>query len=161
MGGASWVIFYVQVEDVHTVINRAQALGATVVMPFVANGRIEFAHLTRSRVCGGPAGSRQPVRATTRRRTFHSRIDAALEARAGSPGRNRDVDPDNRTALARAVTIAFVRRERSAHAVELVHDGEDVALGEVVHRNEVRDLAPLLLASAYVGPERVVCVEVG
>lgn len=46
MGGASWAIFYVQVEDVQTAIDRAQELGATVVVPLVDNGRIEFAHLT-------------------------------------------------------------------------------------------------------------------
>ncbi|MGH8962766.1 MAG: VOC family protein [Jatrophihabitantaceae bacterium] len=45
MGGASWAIFYVQVEDVSTAIERAQALGASVVVPFVDNGAIEFAHL--------------------------------------------------------------------------------------------------------------------
>lgn len=46
MGAASWAIFYVQVEDVHTAIDRAQELGAAVVIPFVDNGLIEFAHLT-------------------------------------------------------------------------------------------------------------------
>ena len=42
MGGANWAIFYVQVEDVHAAIDRAQELGAIVVVPFVDNGRIEF-----------------------------------------------------------------------------------------------------------------------
>jgi predicted enzyme related to lactoylglutathione lyase len=46
MGRASWAIFYVQVEDVRAAINRAQELGAKVVVPFVDNGEIEFAHLT-------------------------------------------------------------------------------------------------------------------
>lgn len=46
MGGANWAIFYVQVEDVQTAIDRAQELGATVVVPFIDNGAIEFAHLT-------------------------------------------------------------------------------------------------------------------
>jgi len=45
MGGANWAIFYVQVEDVHAAIERAQELGAVVVVPLVDNGRIEFAHL--------------------------------------------------------------------------------------------------------------------
>ncbi|MGI8902753.1 MAG: VOC family protein [Solirubrobacteraceae bacterium] len=46
MGGGSWAIFYVQVEDVHTAIERAQELGGTVVVPVVDNGAIEFAQLT-------------------------------------------------------------------------------------------------------------------
>jgi predicted enzyme related to lactoylglutathione lyase len=46
IGAASWAIFYVQVEDVHDAIGRAQELGATVAVPFVDNGGIEFAHLT-------------------------------------------------------------------------------------------------------------------
>ncbi len=46
MGAASWAIFYVQVEDVHSAIEWAQELGAAVVVPFVDNGGIEFAHLT-------------------------------------------------------------------------------------------------------------------
>ena len=46
MGAASWAIFYVQVEDVRTAIDRAQELGAAVVVPLVDNGAIEFAHLT-------------------------------------------------------------------------------------------------------------------
>lgn len=45
MGGANWAIFYVRVEDVHAAIERAQELGAVVVVPLVDNGRIEFAHL--------------------------------------------------------------------------------------------------------------------
>lgn len=46
MGGASWAIFYVQVDDVQQAIDKAQELGGTVVVPLVENGRIEFAHLT-------------------------------------------------------------------------------------------------------------------
>ena len=45
MGAANWAIFYVQVEDVAQAIERAQQLGATVVIPLVDNGAIEFAHL--------------------------------------------------------------------------------------------------------------------
>jgi len=45
MGAGNWAIFYVQVEDVHAAIDRAQQLGATVVVPLVDNGGIEFAHL--------------------------------------------------------------------------------------------------------------------
>ncbi|MCW2525541.1 MAG: glyoxalase/Bleomycin resistance protein/dioxygenase [Pseudonocardiales bacterium] len=45
IGGTNWAIFYVQVEDVHAAIASAQALGATVAVPFVDNGGIEFAHL--------------------------------------------------------------------------------------------------------------------
>jgi predicted enzyme related to lactoylglutathione lyase len=46
LDGASWAIFYVQVEDVHRAIDRAQGLGASVVIPFTDNGAIEFAHLS-------------------------------------------------------------------------------------------------------------------
>ena len=46
MGAATWAIFYVQVEDVQAAIDRAQELGAAVIIPLVDNGAIEFAHLT-------------------------------------------------------------------------------------------------------------------
>lgn len=46
MDGASWAIFYVQVDDVQIAIDRATQLGAAVAIPLVDNGRIEFAHLT-------------------------------------------------------------------------------------------------------------------
>jgi hypothetical protein len=46
MGGGNWAIFYVQVEDVQTAIDRAQELGATVLIPLIHNDAIEFAHLT-------------------------------------------------------------------------------------------------------------------
>ncbi|MGO4689352.1 VOC family protein [Glaciibacter sp. 2TAF33] len=45
IGGANWAIFYVHVDDVHQAIADATRLGGTVVLPFVDNGRIEFAHL--------------------------------------------------------------------------------------------------------------------
>jgi predicted enzyme related to lactoylglutathione lyase len=45
MGAENWAIFYVHVENVQTTIDRAQELGATVVIPLVDNGAIEFAHL--------------------------------------------------------------------------------------------------------------------
>jgi predicted enzyme related to lactoylglutathione lyase len=45
VGGGSWAIFYVQVDDVRTSIDRATSLGATVVVPFTDNGALEFAHL--------------------------------------------------------------------------------------------------------------------
>ena len=44
-GGASWAIFYVQVDDMSAAIERATGLGATVVIPLIDNGDIEFAHL--------------------------------------------------------------------------------------------------------------------
>jgi uncharacterized protein len=44
-GGASWAIFYVQVDDVQEAIRHAESLGASVVVPLVDNGAIEFAHL--------------------------------------------------------------------------------------------------------------------
>ena len=45
MGGTSWAIFYVHVEDVRAAIDQAQRLGGTVAIPFTHNGAIEFAHL--------------------------------------------------------------------------------------------------------------------
>ena len=41
----SWAVFYVQVDDVKASIARAQSLGASVALPYVDNGSIEFAHL--------------------------------------------------------------------------------------------------------------------
>ena len=45
MGGASWAIFYVHVDDVAAAFAQAQELGATVALPIIDNGEIEFAHL--------------------------------------------------------------------------------------------------------------------
>jgi predicted enzyme related to lactoylglutathione lyase len=45
MGAPVWAIFYVQVDDVAAAISAAESLGATVAIPLVDNGRIEFAHL--------------------------------------------------------------------------------------------------------------------
>jgi len=45
MGAGTWAIFYVQVDDVTAAISQAESLGATVAIPLVDNGRIEFAHL--------------------------------------------------------------------------------------------------------------------
>ena len=45
MGGGSWAIFYVQVEDVKAAVANAESLGGSVAIPFVDNGAIEFAHL--------------------------------------------------------------------------------------------------------------------
>ncbi len=55
LGGASWAIFYVHVDDVPAAISRAEELGATVVLPLVDNGTIQFAHLI------DPTGSRFAV----------------------------------------------------------------------------------------------------
>jgi hypothetical protein len=52
MGGGSWAIFYVQVQDVVATIEQAQQLGASVAIPLVDNGQIEFAHLV------DPSGNR-------------------------------------------------------------------------------------------------------
>lgn len=46
MGSANWAIFYVQVDDVHKAVARAEELGASIAIPPVDNGAIEFAHLT-------------------------------------------------------------------------------------------------------------------
>jgi len=35
MGGTSWAIFYVQVDNVQAALDRAQELGATVAVPLV------------------------------------------------------------------------------------------------------------------------------
>lgn len=45
MGGATWAIFYVQVDDVQQSLDRAVELGATVAFPLTDNGTIHFAHL--------------------------------------------------------------------------------------------------------------------
>lgn len=45
MGAGAWAIFYAQVDDVAAAISQAISLGATVAIPLVDNGRIEFAHL--------------------------------------------------------------------------------------------------------------------
>jgi uncharacterized protein len=45
IGAGTWAIFYVQVDDVAAAISQAESLGATVAIPLVDNGRIEFAHL--------------------------------------------------------------------------------------------------------------------
>jgi predicted enzyme related to lactoylglutathione lyase len=45
IGGQSWAIFYVHVEDVQAAVNHAQELGATVAIPLIDNGAIEFAQL--------------------------------------------------------------------------------------------------------------------
>ena len=45
LGGKAWAIFYVQVDDVKAAIAQAESLGASVAVPFVDNGAIEFAHL--------------------------------------------------------------------------------------------------------------------
>jgi predicted enzyme related to lactoylglutathione lyase len=45
IGAGSWAIFYVQVDDVQSTIDKAAGLGATVLVPLVDNGAIEFAHL--------------------------------------------------------------------------------------------------------------------
>ncbi len=45
LGGTPWAIFYAQVDDVQVAIARAESLGATVAVPLVDGGAIEFAHL--------------------------------------------------------------------------------------------------------------------
>ncbi|PYI65204.1 bleomycin resistance protein [Arthrobacter livingstonensis] len=45
MGAGNWAIFYVQVDDVGTSVEKAVALGASIAVPVVDNGAIEFAHL--------------------------------------------------------------------------------------------------------------------
>ncbi len=45
LGATPWAIFYVQVADVKAAIARAESLGATVAVPFVDGGALEFAHL--------------------------------------------------------------------------------------------------------------------
>ncbi|GLZ51652.1 VOC family protein [Actinomycetospora sp. NBRC 106378] len=45
LGGGTWAIFYVQVDDVAATVRQAESLGATVAVPLVDGGAIEFAHL--------------------------------------------------------------------------------------------------------------------
>ena len=47
MGGTSWAIFYVPGGRGRCglAVDRAQELGATVAVPLVDNGQIQFAHL--------------------------------------------------------------------------------------------------------------------
>jgi predicted enzyme related to lactoylglutathione lyase len=45
IGGASWAIFYVHVDDVAEAVKRAEGLGAEVAIPVTSGGGIEFAHL--------------------------------------------------------------------------------------------------------------------
>ncbi len=55
MGGGSWAVFYVHVDDVQAAVDRAVELGAAVALPTVDNGQITFAHLT------DPTGNRFAV----------------------------------------------------------------------------------------------------
>lgn len=48
----SWAVFYVHVEDVAATLTAATAAGASIVLPLIDNGTIEFAHLA------DPAGNR-------------------------------------------------------------------------------------------------------
>lgn len=45
IGGGSWAIFYVQVEDVEATVRKAVELGGEVIMPLTSNPQLEFAHL--------------------------------------------------------------------------------------------------------------------
>jgi predicted enzyme related to lactoylglutathione lyase len=55
MGGVNYAVFYVHVDDVQASIDKAVSLGASVAIPFVDNGQIQFAHLL------DPQGSRFAV----------------------------------------------------------------------------------------------------
>jgi predicted enzyme related to lactoylglutathione lyase len=52
MGGASWAVFYVHVDDVNAAFEHALSLGASAALPVIDNGAITFAHLV------DPAGNR-------------------------------------------------------------------------------------------------------
>ncbi|MCU1475658.1 MAG: glyoxalase/Bleomycin resistance protein/dioxygenase [Subtercola sp.] len=52
MGGASWAVFYVHVDDVNAAFEHALSLGASAALPVIDNGSITFAHLV------DPAGNR-------------------------------------------------------------------------------------------------------
>lgn len=41
IGGGSWAIFYVQVNDVNAAIGKATGLGAAVVVPLTDNGPLD------------------------------------------------------------------------------------------------------------------------
>ncbi len=50
--GATWAVFYVHVDDVSASFAQAVRIGASVALPVINNGQIEFAHLI------DPAGNR-------------------------------------------------------------------------------------------------------
>lgn len=52
IGGESWAVFYIEVDDVNAAIDQAVAAGGVIVRPLVDNGKIMFAHLA------DPAGNR-------------------------------------------------------------------------------------------------------
>lgn len=45
IGGESWAVFYIEVDDIHAKIAQATANGADTVIPLVDNGTILFTHL--------------------------------------------------------------------------------------------------------------------
>ena len=45
IGGQTWAIFYVEVDDIQTSLNQAITNGAETVLPTIDNGTILFAHL--------------------------------------------------------------------------------------------------------------------
>ncbi|RKR76472.1 VOC family protein [Frondihabitans australicus] len=45
LGGGSYAIFYVNVDDVAATVEKAVASGASIVVPVTDNGQILFAHL--------------------------------------------------------------------------------------------------------------------
>lgn len=45
MGGDTWGIFYVHVEDVEDTVRKAETLGAKVVVPITRTPDLDFAHL--------------------------------------------------------------------------------------------------------------------
>jgi uncharacterized protein len=45
MGGDTWGIFYVHVDDVEDAVKKAESLGAKIAIPFTSGGGIDFAHL--------------------------------------------------------------------------------------------------------------------
>ena len=45
VGGGSWGIFYVHVDDVEAAVEKAKQLGADVAIPVTSNPNIDFAHL--------------------------------------------------------------------------------------------------------------------
>ncbi len=58
MGGETYPIFYVHVDDVAAALEQAVELGASVAIPLVDNGQIYFAHLLDPR--GNRFGIWQP-----------------------------------------------------------------------------------------------------
>lgn len=90
LGAENWAIFYLRVDDVCAAFDRAQTLGATVAVPVIDNGMVEFAHLA------DPPGNRFGIwqRKTARCQTRRQSPAPAQAANRRSPPRDRPAESD-------------------------------------------------------------------